>query len=293
MGAEIGRGALQKRARELGHCSGESPLKASAEVPKHWPVLGAHRACWAVLRRRPSRVQTRLKLIAMNLAPLALTLDLDDTLWPIAPTIARAEVLLQQWLREHAPATAQRFGGAALQALRSEVARAYPEWGHDLGRLRLQTLRQALQSAGDDPALAEPAFEVFFEARQQVHFYADVLPALHRLAARFPLLALTNGNADLAKVGLQGVFTGCISARQVGVAKPDVRIFHAACAHLALPPERVLHIGDDLALDVAGATNAGLGAVWLRRAESLHAEVAAPCRVFADLNAMADHLLNE
>ena len=227
----------------------------------------------------------------MTLAPLALTLDLDDTLWPIAPTIERAEVLLQAWLRVHAPATAQRFDVAAMQVLRGDVARAHPEWAHDLGRLRLQTLVQALRAAGDDPALAEPAFDVFFEARQQVHFYADALPALHRLAARFPLLALTNGNADLAKVGLQGVFTGCISARQVGVAKPDVRIFHAACTHLALPPERVLHVGDDLALDVSGALNAGLDAVWLHRAEGSHSAAAAPCRVFADLGAMADHLL--
>jgi putative hydrolase of the HAD superfamily len=36
----------------------------------------------------------------------AITLDLDDTLWPIGPTIRRAEAVLQAWLQEHAPATA-------------------------------------------------------------------------------------------------------------------------------------------------------------------------------------------
>ena len=36
----------------------------------------------------------------------AITLDLDDTLWPIWPTIARAEGALQQWLADNAPATA-------------------------------------------------------------------------------------------------------------------------------------------------------------------------------------------
>ena len=39
----------------------------------------------------------------------AITLDLDDTLWPIWPTIDRAEVLLQEWLARHAPATAELF----------------------------------------------------------------------------------------------------------------------------------------------------------------------------------------
>ena len=35
----------------------------------------------------------------------AITLDLDDTLWPIWPTIARAERQLQDWLRARAAAT--------------------------------------------------------------------------------------------------------------------------------------------------------------------------------------------
>jgi FMN phosphatase YigB (HAD superfamily) len=57
----------------------------------------------------------------------ALTLDLDDTLWPVWPTI-----------------------------------------------------RRALTAAGDDPTLAEPAFEVFFAERQRVDLYDDVLPGLGR-----------------------------------------------------------------------------------------------------------------
>src|SRR6218665_1634283 len=100
--------------------------------------------------------------------PLALSFDLDDTLWPIWPTIARAEGLLHAWLATHAPRTAQRFDAAGLRALRNDIARRHPEWGHDLSRMRRESLREGLSLAGDDPALAEPAFEVFFEARQQV-----------------------------------------------------------------------------------------------------------------------------
>jgi putative hydrolase of the HAD superfamily len=48
----------------------------------------------------------------------ALTLDLDDTLWPVWPAIQRAEAALHGWLLRHAPATAARFDVVALRALR-------------------------------------------------------------------------------------------------------------------------------------------------------------------------------
>ena len=43
----------------------------------------------------------------------AITLDLDDTLWPMAPTLRRAEALMQDWLRQHAPATVAAHDKAA------------------------------------------------------------------------------------------------------------------------------------------------------------------------------------
>ena len=48
----------------------------------------------------------------MRFAVRAITLDLDDTIWPIAPVIVRAENALGAWLREHAPRTAELFPNA-------------------------------------------------------------------------------------------------------------------------------------------------------------------------------------
>ncbi|HEX3140470.1 MAG TPA: HAD-IA family hydrolase [Rhizobacter sp.] len=228
----------------------------------------------------------------MHTLPRALTLDLDDTLWPIWPTIDRAETVLHGWLAEHAPLTAGRFDRAGLRALRDEVAAQNPHWLHDLSAIRHESLRRALQHAGDDVALADPAFEIFFAARQQVVLYDDALAALERLAQRFPLLALTNGNADLERIGLSKFFQGSVTARSLGVAKPDPRIFHHACERLGCAPEHVMHIGDDYELDVAGAVKAGLQAVWLRRGEAGEEGVdPSGCRVFTDLTALADALL--
>jgi FMN phosphatase YigB (HAD superfamily) len=68
----------------------------------------------------------------------------------------------------------------------------------------------------NDPALAEPAFEVFFAERNRVTLFDDALPALEFLAARYPLVSLSNGNADVNRVGLGAYFQAAITAREFG-----------------------------------------------------------------------------
>jgi putative hydrolase of the HAD superfamily len=203
----------------------------------------------------------------------ALTLDLDDTLWPVQPPLLAAERTLAEWLRQHAPATSLGLGGTrGMLALRAEVAAERPDWAHDLTAIRLETIRRALRRHGDDPALAETAFEVFFEVRHMVTLYEDVKPALERLAHRYRLIAVSNGNAEVARVGLGEFFAGSVSARLHGVAKPAASIFHAACAAARAEPHQVLHLGDDPALDVDGALAAGLQAGWICRPDGAHAD---------------------
>ncbi len=197
----------------------------------------------------------------------AITLDLDDTLWPIGPTILRAEAILAAWLAQRAPGAAAVFADPqARLALRAKVVQARPDIGHDLSALRLESIRAALHQSQEDIALAEPAFAVFFEERMRVALYDDVLPALTTLAARYPLLAVSNGNADVVRVGLGAFFGHSLSATDFGVAKPDPRIFHAAAGLAGVAPSDVLHVGDDAAMDVLGALGAGMQAVWVNRA---------------------------
>jgi 2-haloalkanoic acid dehalogenase type II len=219
----------------------------------------------------------------------ALTLDLDDTLWPVWPAIERAEAVLHGWLRINAPATAARFDLAGLRALRERVALEQPQWSHDLSALRRESVRMALAAASDDESLADPAFEVFFAERQRVDFYPDVLDGLQRLSRAYPLLALSNGNADLVRVGLAPWFRGSLSAREFGVGKPDARIFGEACRRLGCAPDEVLHVGDDLELDVRGARDAGLQVVWVRRGEGQGAGLDGVISV-CDLQALAEKL---
>jgi HAD superfamily hydrolase (TIGR01509 family) len=200
----------------------------------------------------------------------AISLDLDDTLWPILPTIRRAEAELERWLAEHAPRTSLLFGQSATllrirQDVMSEFGARQPSMAHDFSAMRRESIRRALLEAGEDGALAGPAFEVFFAERQRVDLYDDALHALDFLSARFPIVALSNGNADLQRVGLGRYFVASLSARELGLGKPDQRAFQAAAARAGVAVDEVLHVGDDIELDALGALRAGMQSIWLNR----------------------------
>lgn len=196
----------------------------------------------------------------------AITLDLDDTLWPILPVMERCERVLEAFLLEHAPAVAQRFPGRAMRALRDEVATQRPDLAHDYSAQRRLSLQYAFAEADvDAPALIERAHAAFYAERNRVELYDDVAEALPALAAHCRVLALTNGNADLRRIGLDRHFHGAVLAREVGVAKPDPRIFAHARNLLDVEPAQIWHVGDDPALDVLGAQRAGFRGVWINR----------------------------
>jgi FMN hydrolase / 5-amino-6-(5-phospho-D-ribitylamino)uracil phosphatase len=200
----------------------------------------------------------------------AISFDLDDTLWPIWPVIERAEKALVSWLSVHAPMTAALFSSpSALREIREYmhdvVIKKKPDIAHDLSAIRKESIRLALYRAKDDPLLADAAFDVFFAERNRVEYYEDAIPCVSTLAKRYPLISLSNGNAQLHLVGLDSIFKAAVSAKTVGVAKPDRRIFQAAADAAGVQMHEVLHVGDDEALDVLGAQGAGMQAVWLNR----------------------------
>jgi putative hydrolase of the HAD superfamily len=197
--------------------------------------------------------------------PLVLSLDLDDTLWPVGPVIAAAESTLLSWLRARYPLTISGHDLGSMRALRAQVAQRFPERGHDLTFLRHRALQDLFGAAGHAESLADEALEVFFSARNRVEFYDDVRPSLMRLRSTYRLYALSNGNADLERCGIGDLFSGHVTAIAAGAAKPDARIFARLAELAGVEPKQVLHIGDDPLADVVGATQAGMQAVWLNR----------------------------
>lgn len=195
----------------------------------------------------------------------AVLFDLDDTLWPVVPVIMQAETLLFDWLRIHAPGVTQRHSIASLREARRLLMDANPDYSLNLEALRRTGLRNAFEEADEDLAKLEPAMEVFIRARNAVKLYDDVLPSLERLKTRVKLGSISNGTADLHAIGLAHYFAISHAARVFGKAKPDPEIFLATCDALGIAPEEAAYAGDDPLLDVAGAQNAGLHAIWINR----------------------------
>ena len=220
----------------------------------------------------------------------AITLDLDDTLWPVMPVIERAEHHLQDWLARHAPRTAA-LPLERRRVLHRETAQAHAQHAHDMGWLRREAIRACLLEAGDDPALAEPAYAWFNHWRQQVNFFDGQLEALARLAERYPLIALSNGTADVFRTPAGPYFRAAVSAAKVGVSKPDPRIFAVAIERTGLRPEQVLHVGDDAHHDVLGARAVGMPAVWLQPEGVPWPHADAPPLRLSHLRELCDHLL--
>ncbi len=221
----------------------------------------------------------------------AITLDLDDTLWPIWPVIERAEAALVEWLGHHAPKTAALFANpTARHDIREQIVRTRPDLKYNLSAIRREAIRVALYRSMENPLLAEEAFEIFFAARHQVTLFDDALLALKFLSSRYPLVALSNGNADVRRIGLGGYFCASISAQEFGVGKPDPRIFHAAAGAADVQPYNVLHVGDDVALDVLGALNAGMQTAWVNRADHLWTHPSSPHETVTTLSELCDLL---
>lgn len=221
---------------------------------------------------------------ASRAAIKAVLFDLDDTLWAIEPVLVRAEGLLYEWLRRHAPRLAAAHTVASLRERRMALMQTDPIYRIDLWQLRHDALVAAFTEHGEDLALVGEAMALFSEARSTVALFDDVEPGLQRLKTTLTLGTVSNGFADLERIGLANHFGVSIAAHRFGRAKPDAAIFHAACAALDVAPAATVYVGDDLQLDVQGAQQAGLRAVWMNRFERPLPDGIVPDAVCRDLH---------
>jgi len=123
-----------------------------------------------------------------------------------------------------------------------------------------------------DDAAAEAWFEGYllhYESTWALH--TDVEECFSAIAPR-ALGIITNGDlrfqsAKIVGTGLDALIPleNVIASGEVGVAKPDARIFEAAAAHFGAAPGEACYVGDRLHTDAIGAARAGLLGVWLDR----------------------------
>ena len=207
--------------------------------------------------------------------PKVVLLDFDDTLFDngfVPASVEEACIVVA--------ASAQLDAGRLLVANRSAWRLHWPEverrcWIGEMEVLDAsrEVWRRALAECGcEDSAVVDFAYETHQDiGRDLARLFDDVPDFLHTLTLHGIDTALvTNSSvraqtAKLAAVDLDGFFTAVVISGELGVAKPDPRIFAAALERLGASASEAWHIGDNPSTDIAGARAAGVTSVWLDR----------------------------
>ena len=195
----------------------------------------------------------------------AVTVDLDDTLFA-----------QDDWLRGAWDAVAGAGGRLGLDArtLHEALLRA-AAGGSDRGGI----IDRALADIGAPAGHVAVLVAAFAAHRPPVLLpYPGAREALERLSDALPVVCVTDGMGDvqrakLAALGVRDMLTGVVVSDELGgrhLRKPHVAPFRAALDLLGVPADQVIHIGDRLEKDVAGAGAAGMRCIRVTTGEYGH-----------------------
>ncbi len=201
-------------------------------------------------------------------------LDADDTLYDTRAAMHAAGAAAAAALWPDADPARVRLAGVRFrddpEGHFTAYARGEVEFD-EMRRARVAALAGWLgRPAGED---LWPAFEQCYEPAflAALTAFDDVVPAVTALRrAGLAVGVLTNSSQaytghKMRAAGLDGLVDVVCTRDTLGFGKPDARAFRAACRHLGTDPARTLYVGDDLATDPLGATDAGMPAAWLVR----------------------------
>lgn len=233
-----------------------------------------------------------------------ISFDLDDTIWKTSKCISLANDVLAEHLNAHKIQQPKRVEYVMRDLFEANSRRYCPLEENAksaclLTKLRVDALCHILEehngySKDTAQTFAEDAFALWSKTRHDAipdNFSTNVLQCLEELSSLKtstgePVIigAITDGNSDPRVVEpLRKYFDFCVNAEQVGVSKPDPRVFLEAVRQVASHPslqdlklqekldnsgENIqlgsywVHVGDDIVKDIFGAHNLNMRTVW-------------------------------
>jgi HAD superfamily hydrolase (TIGR01549 family) len=197
-----------------------------------------------------------------------ISFDGDATLWDFEKVMRHSLATALDEMRRRLPGRAScELTVDKMIEIRNTVAAELMGETVNLEEIRLQAFKRTVESVGHaDDSLAEGLNALYLKHRfEQIELYPDVIPTLDALRPHFSLGLLSNGNSYPDRCGLTGRFSFVVFSQDVGVEKPDPVIFSAACKQAGCGVTQLMHVGDSLQIDVAGANAAGAVSVWLNR----------------------------
>ncbi|WP_164078359.1 HAD-IA family hydrolase [Alteromonas facilis] len=195
----------------------------------------------------------------------ALSFDLDDTLYDNGPIIREATHSLNQFLTRQYPTVAALLPTHWAKHRKAALLND-PRLASDMSRLRHCVLRALASDAGlsetQQKAVADEGLEHFYHVRSNFSINENIYSLLKELKNHCPIVAITNGNVNVQQVGIADLFSEVFQANIHAPMKPHHAMFESALAHLQLPPQQLLHVGDNLIKDVWGAHRLGIQTAW-------------------------------
>ena len=223
----------------------------------------------------------------------AVFFDADDTLFDY-PKAERAA--LRACLRE--------FGlrielGILIDSYRRhnlELWQAFERGETDQAALRVERFRRVAAEFGIPGLPLDRISSFYVEALSgQPQLFPGALAIVRRAAKKFPLALITNGIAAVqrrrfAASPIMPYFQAVVISEEVGIAKPDPRIFAPALQKIGVEAADVLYVGDSVTSDMAAARNAGMDFCWFNPAGTPVPAGYTPAFIIADIQELPDRL---
>ena len=221
--------------------------------------------------------------------------DLDGTLCYYALSIKEA---MERTLHR-AEQPQDLVGDLDQAAARYDLLWAQEERTHEEGRpLRERIWARLLNEHNlNEPLLAHTLSTIYTAIRiPSIRLFDGTRELLSELKARYRLGLLTNGPAEMQRekinaLKLEDLFEAIVVSGEVGIYKPDARVFQHLLEKLQVSPQRALYVGDSYEMDVVGAKEAGMWMAWIRRGQSMDSGHVRPDLELQDLEALRGILL--
>jgi len=223
----------------------------------------------------------------------AIFFDADDTLFDY-PRAERAA--MRACLREFRLRIEPEIFVNAYRRHNLDVWRAFERGETDQATLRVERFRRLADEFGIPDLPLDRISSFYLEALSgQPQLFPGALAIVRRAAKKFPLALITNGIAAVqrrrfAASPIMPYFQAVVISEEVGIAKPDPRIFAPALQKIGVEAADVLYVGDSVTSDMAAARNAGMDFCWFNPAGTPVPAGYTPAFIIADIQELPDRL---
>ena len=193
--------------------------------------------------------------------------DLDGTLYDFQRVMRHSLKIALAELTRKFPECGKQLTVDKMIQIRNQTAQELRGKVTNLEEVRLISFKRTLNYCGiDDCGFAEHLNRLYLKHRfEDAVLFDDTISTLEGLGKKYILGIMSNGNSYPKTLGLESHFQFIILAQDIGIEKPDPRIFQLAVEKAGCIPDEFLYVGDSQEDDIIGAKKAGVRVAWFNR----------------------------